>query len=271
MDVATAKPTSDEMKGVTHHLIGFLDPDDTFSLAGYLKRARSAIDEISERGKLPIVVGGSGQYIWALIEGWIVPEIEPDQKLRDELERRMDKEGLKVLAQQLSKTAPKVAANTDLLNPRRVIRALERVWSKSPASASTSTRRKAQEEPFNFQIIGLTVDRAELHQRVTDRLDEMLTNGWEDEIRSLMAAGYSEKDRALSGIGYRQMIGHIKGEYDLDEGVRLTAVATNRLIRQQNNWFKQNDPRIDWFDMTNDTESTTKSILETVSKWVQGR
>ncbi|MEE8046276.1 MAG: tRNA dimethylallyltransferase, partial [Dehalococcoidia bacterium] len=209
----------------------------------------------------------SGQYIWALIEGWEVPEIEPDQKLRDELERKLDQEGVEALANELVAIAPKVATDTDLLNPRRVIRAIERARSKAPAS--TSTRRKAEDEPFDFQIIGLTVDRFVLHQRVTDRLDSMLADGWEDEIRSLLASGYSAKDRALSGIGYRQMIGHIKGEFDLDEAVRLTAVATNRLIRHQNNWFKQDDPRINWFDMTQDSESTTKLIIESVNAWLQ--
>ena len=267
MDVATAKPTSDEMHGVPHHLIDFLEPDDGFSLAGYLMQARSAIEEITGRGKLPIIVGGSGQYIWALVERWEVPEIEPDLELRTKLEHMLAKEGVEALAGELREIAPETAADTDLLNPRRIIRAIERVLSKR---SPDSSRTKADESPFDAHIVGLFSERSVLHERVTDRLEHMLSNGWQQEVRSLLDTGYSIDNRAMSGIGYRQMIGHINGEYDLDEGVRLTAVATNRLIRQQNNWFKQNDSRINWFDMTHDAESTTKAVIETASTWVQG-
>lgn len=266
MNVATARPTPEEMKGVPHHLMDFLDPHDEYSLASYLKRARTVIDEISARGKLPILVGGTGQYIWALIEGWEVPEIEPDVQLRTELELRLGKGGVQPLADELTQIAPDVAANTDLLNPRRVIRAIERVRS-NPSGDELSNRRKARSEPFNAHIIGLAIERSVLHQRVLDRLDTMLANGWVAEIESLLDAGYSADNRALSGIGYRQMISHLAGEYDLEEAIRLTAVATNRLIRHQNNWFKQNDPRINWVDMTDDPEEGTKSAIEAARTW----
>ena len=266
MDVATAKPTPEETKGVPHHLVDFLDPGDEYSLASYVKQARALIDEIATRGKLPILVGGTGQYIWALIEGWEVPEIEPDAKLRAELELRLGKDGVEPLADELTKIAPEVAVSTDLLNPRRVIRAIERVRS-NPSGDAINNRRKALDEPFNAHIIGLTIERSVLHQRVLDRLDTMLTNGWVEEIESLLNAGYSTDNRAISGIGYRQMIAHLKGECDLDEAVRLTAVATNRLIRHQNNWFNQDDPRINWVDMTDDSEQGIKSAIEAALAW----
>ena len=266
MNVATAKPTPKETKGVPHHLVDFLDPDDEYSLASYVKQARTLIDEISARGKLPILVGGTGQYIWALIEGWEVPEIEPDGKLRAELELRLENHGVEPLADELTKIAPEVAASTDLLNPRRVIRAIERVRS-NPSGDTTNNRRRAKEEPFNAHIIGLTIERSILHRRVLDRLDNMLANGWVAEIELLLEAGYSADNRALSGIGYRQMIPHLAGEYDLEEAVRVTAVATNRLIRHQNNWFKQDDPRINWVDMTDDPEEVIKSAIEAATTW----
>ena len=266
MDVATAKPTPGEMKGVPHHLMDFLDPGDEYSLATYVKHARNLINEITMRGKLPILVGGTGQYIWALIEGWEVPEIEPDARLRAELETRLESEGAEPLADELTQIAPEVAANTDLLNPRRVMRAIERVRS-NPSGDATNNKRKTQDAPFNARIIGLAVERSVLHRRVLDRLDRMLANGWVKEIETLLEAGYSADDRALSGIGYRQMIAHLAGEYDLDEAVRLTAVATNRLIRHQNNWFKQGDTRINWFDMTNDPEVRTKLAIEAARIW----
>ena len=266
MNVATTKPTPEETKGVPHHLVDFLDPDDEYSLASYVKQARTLINEITVGGKLPILVGGTGQYIWALIEGWEVPEIEPDAKLRAELELRLGKDGVEPLADELTKIAPEVAVSTDLLNPRRVIRAIERVRS-NPSGDAINNRRKALDEPFNAHIIGLTIERSVLHRRVLDRLDNMLANGWVAEIESLLEAGYTTDNRALSGIGYRQMIPHLVGEYDLEEAVRLSAVATNRLIRHQNNWFKLDDPRINWVDMTDDPKEGTKSAVEAAITW----
>lgn len=265
MNVATAKPEAEEQRGVPHHLIDFLDPDEDFSLAEYLKKARVVIDKISNRGQLPIVVGGSGQYIWALFEGWEVPEIEPDLQLRSELESKLDQEGVGALADQLVEVSPNVADVTDLKNPRRVIRAIERALSG--ASNSDSNLRKADDAPFDALMIGLTVERETLHQRVVDRLDSMIDSGWVREVELLLRNGYTVDTRSLSGIGYRQMIGHLAGGYDLDEAVRLTAVATNRLIRHQSNWFKQDDPRIDWFDMTSEPEKSTDSIVETATRW----
>ena len=247
MDVATAKPSSEETKGVPHHLIDILDPDEHFSLGEYLRPARSVISGITSRGKLPILVGGSGQYI------------------RTELESRLSTDGIESLAQQLNDTAPEVAKVTDLKNPRRVIRAIERALSES--GESDSNRSKADEPPFDHFIIGLNVERSVLHTRVIHRLAAMKASGWVAEVEGLLAHGYSDKTRALSGIGYRQMIDHLEGRHDLEEAVRLTAVATNRLIRQQSNWFKQDDARINWFDMTYDAQETSKSVLSSMSDW----
>jgi tRNA dimethylallyltransferase len=263
MDVATAKPSETEMRGVPHHLFDILNPDEQFSLAEYLARARAVVNEIHDRGKLPVLVGGSGQYIWALIEGWEVPEIEPDPALRADLEKRLLEEGVHSLANELTSIAPGVAAETDLLNPRRVVRAIERVRSNS----STPTRKKSEEPPYDTMLIGLTVERSALHQRVVDRLDTMLENGWQREVKSLLSDGHSAEDRAMSGIGYRQMTRHLSGSINLEEAVRQTAVATNRLIRHQNTWFKRDDPRIHWFDMTGDTREQVKKIVETAKAW----
>jgi tRNA dimethylallyltransferase len=265
MNVATSKPTLEEQCGVQHHLIDILDPDEDFSLAEYLKKAREAVDEITGQGKLPIVAGGSGQYIWALFEGWIVPDVEPDLQLRAELEKTLKEDGIESLANRLTELSPEVAEVTDLKNPRRVVRAIERAISGTPTVESNL--RKADEPPFDALMIGLTVERELLHQRIRDRLASMLNKGWVNEVESLVSAGYSTENRAMSGIGYRQMIGHLSGEYDLDEAVRLTAVATNRLVRHQDNWFKQDDPRIDWFDMTSDTEKSLEALHRNALAW----
>ena len=174
-----------------------------------------------------------------------------------------------MLAQELLSIAPEVASSTDLLNPRRVIRAIERVRSNSAYSPG-SGRKKSEEPPFNAMIIGLSIERSILHQRVLDRLGTMLENGWQAEVESLISNGYSAEDRAMSGIGYRQMISHLAGEIDLDAAVRLTAVATNRLIRHQHNWFKQDHPGIHWFDMTGNADAQRKTIIKTAKAWSSG-
>ena len=266
MDIATAKPTEAEMQGVPHHLIDILNPNERFSLAEYLNLARPTVSDIVDRGKVPVLVGGSGQYVWALVEGWEVPEIEPDRALRAELEQRLERAGVSALAQELLSIAPEVASGIDLLNPRRVVRAIERVQSNSSGS-SGSGRQKADEPPFRTMMVGLNAERSVLRQRVLDRLSAMLESGWRAEVESLISDGYTAEDRAMSGIGYRQMISHIAGEIDLDETVRLTAVATNRLIRHQNNWFKRDDPRIQWFDVTEATGNQANSIIEAAKEW----
>ena len=268
MDIATAKPARDEMSGIPHHLIDILEPDEHFDLASYLHEARLVINEIADRGKLPILVGGSGQYVWALIEGWDVPAIEPDIELRTELEQRLAGQGVEVLAMELESISPETAKNTDLSNPRRVIRAIERVRSNTTAPVSPeSNLRRAATPPYNTLIIGLEAERAVLHRRVLERLAAMLHRGWKEEVEGLMSAGHTTDDRAMSGIGYRQMVDHLEGRIDLDEAFRLTAVATNRLIRQQANWFKRDDPRIRWFDLTTDPAITTRSIIEIAQDW----
>ena len=266
MDVATAKPTQNEIKGIPHHLIDFLSPSEQYNLAEYLKKARLVITEILDRGKVPILVGGSGQYVWAIIEGWEVPEIQPDPSLRSHLELKLAQNGIGPLAEQLAAISPITAETTDLRNPRRVIRAIERVQSKSINSSFTEGR--STDSPFDHYIVGLMIDRTNLHARVLERLDSMDKNGWKQEVELLLQAGYSTKDRALSAIGYPQMISHLNGECDFSESIRLTAVATNRLIRHQNNWFKQNDTRINWFDMTRDPKRHTHSIISAATEWL---
>lgn len=265
MNIATAKPTDDERRDVPHHLIDFLDIDDHFSLAEFLYKARSTVTEVIERGKLPIVVGGSGQYVWALIEGWEVPEVEPDLELRVQLENRIEESGIESLVSELRQIAPDVIDSTDLNNPRRVIRAVER--ARSGESDGDIGQRKPEDPPFDSYLVGLSVDREVLHQRVTTRLQSMLSNGWVNEVQALVDTGHTDKGRALSGIGYRQMIGHLAGDYNFNEAVRLTTVATNRLIRQQSNWFKRDDDRINWFDMTHEPDRIEELIVGKVKSW----
>ncbi len=263
MDIATSKPSVEEMSGVQHHLIDFLEPDQDFSLAEYLKIARAVVGEVTERGNLPILVGGSGQYFWALVEGWKVPDIEPDPELRAELELRLSNTGVESIAQILRNEAPEVAKETDLRNPKRIIRAIERARS----GWSDSVRGKSPTPPFRNLIVGLSVDRAVLHQRIIGRLNVMLEKGWKSEVDGLLSRGFSARYRSMTGIGYRHMIDHISGKFDLAEAVRLTTVSTNKLVRHQNSWFKAEDPRIHWYNVTDGIDAYVESMVKFVAEW----
>lgn len=264
LDIATAKPTPDERQDIPHHLIDILDPTDDFNLKAFVDLAIETIDQIIARNKLPILVGGSGQYVWSMVEGWDIPEVSPNESLRNELESQLESEGIEFLSARLTELDREIAEITDLRNPRRVIRAIERVLSDS----DYKPREKSSEPPYDSLIVGLTADRPILHKRVSDRLQKMIDAGWEEEVRALIDSGVPGDSKSMSGIGYRQMAGFIKDEYSLDEAVRLTNVATNRLIRHQNNWFKAGDPRIRWFDNSTAGDEYVELVASCVSKWM---
>jgi len=264
LDIATAKPTPDERQDIPHHLIDILDPTDDFNLKAFVDLAIETIDQIIARNKLAILVGGSGQYVWSMVEGWDIPEVSPNESLRNELESQLESEGIEFLSARLTELDREIAEITDLRNPRRVIRAIERVLSDS----DYKPREKSSEPPYDSLIVGLTADRPILHKRVSDRLQKMIDAGWEEEVRALIDSGVPGDSKSMSGIGYRQMAGFIKDEYSLDEAVRLTNVATNRLIRHQNNWFKAGDPRIRWFDNSIAGDEYVELVASCVSKWM---
>lgn len=260
LDIGTAKPTADELALAPHHLISFLDPDQSFSLAEFLNSARLRIDEVTERGRLPIIVGGSGQYVWGLLEGWNVPAVEPNHELRAELEGLLEKEGIESLFKRLANMDPRTAASTDPRNHRRIIRAIERADSGATESRSYSDPR------YDSLTVGLRVERSELHRRIESRTDEMLAAGWVDEVKKLLASGMTSGNPSMSAIGYREIALSLKGEINLSEARRRTIVATNRLVRHQNNWFKATDPRIQWVDMNS---GETDEALRIIKNWVQ--
>ncbi len=260
LDIGTAKPSSDELAAVPHHLISFLEVQEQYSLARFLKDAGNLIDDISAREKLSVVAGGTGQYVWGLLKGWQVPEIPADPELRSQLESELDSSGVAALFERLEKLDPRAAESVDSQNPRRVIRALERVLSGIP-----SPEREAIDPGYNSLVIGLHVERAVLHTRIAERVDAMLAEGWLDEVRSLLESGVDFDLPAMSAIGYREMAASLRGEMTIDEARERTIRNTNRLVRHQNNWFKPDDPRIKWIDVT---DGDIGAVEEQVKSWL---
>ena len=245
MDVGTAKPSPEERSRAPHHLLDFVDPIDNFDLATFLSLARASIRDTQSRGCLPVVAGGSGQYVWALVEGWQVPEIPPDPAFRQEKQREAGLHGPMPLYRQLQEADPKRAAQLDPRNVRRVIRALEVCRSPQRAASDLQSRTRPME---NVLMIGLTLDREELYRRIDLRVDRMLEAGLLEEVRSLAARGYRMGHGPLASPGYRELGQHLAGEITLDEAVQRTKYQTHRLVRRQHSWFKPDDERIRWLD-----------------------
>ena len=244
MDIGTAKPSGEDRARVVHHMLDVVDPDEEFSLALYLRRARAIIGEIEAAGRVPIVVGGTGQYVRALLDGWSVPEVPPDAALREELEARVRSEGAEALHRELSALDPESAARLDPRNPRRVIRRLEVLRSSDAGGASAG----GDQQPLDAVVVGLTVERDALYRRVDARVDVMLRAGWVGEVEGLVARGYGVDLPSMSSIGYREIAEHLSDGASLEGTGEQIKRRTRRFARQQYAWFRLDDARIRWFD-----------------------
>ncbi|QRN83909.1 tRNA (adenosine(37)-N6)-dimethylallyltransferase MiaA [Chloroflexota bacterium] len=249
MDIGTAKPTQEEKRDVPHHLIDMADPDDTWSLALYQRNAYRVIDEIHARGKLPILVGGTGQYVRAIIEGWRIPPQPPNYDLRDALNRWADEIGTEAFHERLAKLDKEAAEQIDYRNVRRVVRAMEVILL---TGERFSDLRRKQECPYKPIILGISRTREELYQRIDQRIDLMLKAGLVEEVTALKDAGYAPDLPTMSAIGYGEILQYLQGEISYDEAVALIRRNTRIFVRRQANWFKPDDPRIKWFDAHED-------------------
>lgn len=263
MDIGTAKPNLEELSLVPHHLLNIVNPDEDFSLAQYQHLAYQAIDDIEQRNKLPLLVGGSGLYVWSVLENWRIPPVPPDLEFRHGLEEKATKVGKDELFQELLKVDPIAAQGIDPRNVRRVIRALEVI-------RSTKTPLLQRKEPplFKTLIIGLTADRAGLYRRIDLRVDEMLKQGLVEEVKRLTNMGYDLNLPAMSGIGYKQIGRFLKGELTLDAAVQQIKFETHRLVRHQYNWFRLKDDRIQWFNIQRKVDREITALL---AKFIRGQ
>ncbi len=245
MDIGTAKPSAEERSLVPHHLLDIRNPDEEFSLALFLQLAKVAIQDIKTRSRIPLVVGGTGQYIWGLLEGWQVPKVAPNPGLRADLELQVQRRGPWALYQLLQAVDPEAAKKTDAKNPRRIIRALE-IHFAGGTKPSKPRAKTPRTEPS--LVIGLTVDRQELYRRIDDRVDQMMAQGFLEEVKGLLEGGYSPELPSMSGVGYQEIAAHLEGELPLGEAVQRIKYRTHRIARHQYAWFRLKDPRIQWIE-----------------------
>ncbi|MCY4529616.1 MAG: tRNA (adenosine(37)-N6)-dimethylallyltransferase MiaA [Chloroflexi bacterium] len=244
MDIGTAKPSVEDRQRVPHHLIDIIDPSDEYSVALYVRQARQAISDVLNRDGVPIVVGGTGQYVWALLEGWNVPEISPDHLLREELQGRLSRNGLGDLVDELRRVAPVTAERVDLANPRRVMRALEVALQTTVGEPSKPTRTPP---PFQATIVGSEMERTRLYDRINARVDAMFKAGWVGEVRRLLDMGFGPELPAMSSLGYREIAEYLNGDRTREDAIHAIKGKTRRFARQQGTWFRARDERIQWF------------------------
>ncbi|HEY8490183.1 MAG TPA: tRNA (adenosine(37)-N6)-dimethylallyltransferase MiaA [Dehalococcoidia bacterium] len=245
MAIGTAQPAEAERAAAPHHLFAVVEPDQPFSLGLYLDLAGRTLAEIWARGHVPFLVGGTGQYVWALLEGWQVPRVPPAPAVRAALEERARREGAAALHRELAAVDPETAARIHPHNVHRVIRALE-VYR---ATGQPPSRQRARRPPgFRALVLGLTCDRTELYRRIDARVEAMYAAGLVEEVRDLLARGYGRDLPAMRSIGYREAAAYLAGELTLAEAVARTKTETHRLARTQEAWFRRSDPRIHWLD-----------------------
>jgi tRNA dimethylallyltransferase len=244
MDIGTAKPTLEEQQRVPHHLIDVAEPDESWSLAVFQQRAREAISGIQTRGRLPVLVGGTGQYVRAVTQGWQGPLVEPDPALRFALESWAAEIGHQGLYERLKTLDPLAAESIDPRNQRRTVRALEVILT---SGRRFSEQRKRGPSAYDLLQIGLTRPRQNLYARIDQRVDAMLAAGLVDEVRGLLAKGYPPDLPTLSAIGYREAVAYLQGRISIEECAVEIKRATRVLVRRQANWFKPDDPEIHWF------------------------
>jgi|LSQX01.1.fsa_nt_gb tRNA dimethylallyltransferase len=251
MDIGTAKPSTEEIQAIPHHLIDVATPDQAWSLAIFQREAYRAIDHIHKRGKLPFLVGGTGQYIRAILEGWLIPPQSPDSALREVITQWAEIIGPEALYKRLVRIDPAAGKKIDYRNVRRTVRALEVIFKTGRRFSDLRQKQTCRYRPL---VLGINRPREVLYQRIDQRIDMMLDQGLVQEVQNLLNAGYSPDLPTLSAIGYAEIIQHLQGQISLDEAIALIKRNTRIYVRRQANWFKSDDERIRWFYLHDDEE-----------------
>lgn len=258
MDIGTAKPTSEERTRVPHHLIDVAEPNEIWSLAVFQRAAAAAISDILVRGKLPFLVGGTGQYVHAVTHGWVPPVIKPDAHLRIVLEKLAKTMGSDWLHQKLTILDQRAAEKIDARNLRRTIRAMEVIFT---TGRRFSDQQAHGESPYRLIMIGLNRSRPELYARIDARIESMFAIGLLDEVRGLLDHGFPPTSPALSAIGYRECVEVLSGRMTIEEAKVQMRRLTRVFVRRQANWFKTRDPMIKWLDMGENTRVELEGYL----------
>jgi len=265
IDIGTAKPDKKQRQAVPHHLIDIAEPDEIITLAQFQKMAYKEIDSILQAGNIPFLVGGTGQYLWGVIEGWQPPTIKPNVKLRHVLETMAEQSGAESLYHMVEVLDPLAACFIEPRNVRRSIRALEVIFSSGELF---SKQKKYYPPPYRFKIIGLQRARDDLYRRVDARIDKMFADGLIQETEKLLSAGYNPNLPSMTAIGYKEVCDYLQKKCTLEEAIALIKKRTRIFIRHQANWFKKDDARIRWFAMDEEVEEKILGYIYLEEGWI---
>ena len=247
MDIGTAKPTPKEMQGVVHHMLDFVDPRENYSVASFVKDARSCIDDILSRNKLPVLCGGTGLYIDSIINQIEFGCEEPDEGYRNELAEFSAKYGNNALHDKLKEKDPSAAEKIHPNNVKRVIRALEIIKNTGITKTAADGIAK-KEQLYDAEIIGLFMDRERLYERINKRVDIMMQSGLLDETKKLLGLGVPRTSTAMQAIGYKELLLYLDGNLTLDEAVEKIKQESRRYAKRQMTWFRRNT-EINWIEV----------------------
>ncbi|MBQ3225693.1 MAG: tRNA (adenosine(37)-N6)-dimethylallyltransferase MiaA [Clostridia bacterium] len=264
LDIGSAKVTPEETEGIPHHLIDILAPDETFSVAQYVQKANEAAEDILERGKLPILCGGTGLYISSFVDNVKFTESQTDFSLRERLMSEAEEKGTEVLWQRLAELDPKAAEAVHPNNVKRVVRALELYESTGLTLSEQNARSKLIESPYEPVMLALTGERELLYERINLRVDRMVAAGLFEEVKALSDSGMTRSMQSMQGIGYKEVLSCFEGECELSECIELIKKNSRNYAKRQLTWFKR-DERYQWFDISEE------NFLERAMAYVQER
>ncbi|PZC41450.1 MAG: tRNA dimethylallyltransferase [Chloroflexi bacterium] len=255
LNIGTATPNDNDLEVVPHHLINSLNPDQEYGLANFLEMAEAKIHEIIDRGNLPIVVGGTSQYVFALINNWNVPKVKPDKEFRKQLEEKAKTHGPLSIYEDLVVQDPKTAEAIDYRNIRRVIRALE-IQKYQPEHVSNI----AEDNNIRAYSVAFTTSREELYKLIDQRVDKMISDGWVREVQKLVDNGYDATMPSMSSIGYVEIIEHLLSNSELEGVIKKIKTKTHKLARNQYVWLRKAD-WVSWFKSSNEGHNQADQYL----------
>ncbi|RBW69926.1 tRNA (adenosine(37)-N6)-dimethylallyltransferase MiaA [Bacillus taeanensis] len=262
MDIGTAKIKEVEMQGVIHHLLDIKDPTESYSVADFQKEAKRLITDINKRGKLPIIVGGTGLYIKAVINDYQFSDVSSDEGFRERMELFARKQGQEALHEQLKEIDKESYQSIHPNNVRRVIRALE-IYHTTGKTAREYQEMQKGDSPYNAVLIGLMMEREKLYARINERVDLMIKEGLIDEVRRLYDSGI-RNTQAVQAIGYKEMYDYFDEKVTFEEAVELLKRNSRRYAKRQFTWFR-NQMDIEWFNMENEAGKKIKEIIDFVA------
>jgi len=245
MDIGTAKPDMEERQGIPHHLIDIVNPDESFSVARYCECAKEVIDDIHKRGKIPVMVGGTGLYVDSLVNNIQFSEIEPDEDYRMEMENLADQKGNQYIYNMLLDIDPEGASKIKVADRKRVIRALEVYHLTGKTITWHNQQSRSVPSPYNTTMFAIDVDREALYDKINRRVDIMVKNGLVDEVKKILDMGIKKDTTAMQAIGYKEIAEYLQGVITLEEAIDKIKQGSRRYAKRQLTWYRRNE-KINW-------------------------